>query len=334
MPGVVQPGIIGTRQDIADSVLLYRAEDHPFLMAAKKEGPPRQEIHQYQDGDRSPANKRGVKDGTDVAGFTESEAREIIETNSHHIRESYFVGKKAHTFTDVAGRKNLLQNEILNKTVMLKTGISEVLLDDVDQRDEGANGSETRGMGSWMSTTAQTTRPVPATSRPTADQIYTGAFASITEKSFKDLMAAVWKIRRKPGRFHAWCGIELKGLVSDWSMFVPNVANHTLIRSFDQSAESKKLSKVINILETDGGTVELHLEPNLRKDRDGGVELTTASNRSAFIMDMSEGYSVKFAQKPQRFPLPDQGGGPRGYVDAIFAAKCFPKLHAAILPGS
>lgn len=333
MPAVVQPGITGTKQDIADYVMLYRAEDWPFLGAAKKEGPPKQEIHQYQDGERLKVDKRGVRDGTDVGEFTRNEDRTIIETNAHWMRANYAVGKKAQTFTEVAGRKNLRANEVEAAISMLKTGIAEVLLDNVDQRDEGANGSETRGMGSWMSATAQATRPVPAGSRPVAGQLFSGAaLSTLKESHFKNILAELWKITRRKKRYMGWCGIGLKGHVSDWSTHFPDKTSHATVRSFDQKAEAKRFAAIINILEFDGGTVELHLEPNLLKSRDGGVEMSAEGNRSAFVMDMDDGYSIKWAQKPEHMALPDQGGGPRGCVDAIFAAKCFPKLHGAILP--
>lgn len=335
MPGVIQPGIVGTVQDIADSVFLFQAEDHPFLAALKKGPPPRQEIHQFQMGKRNNVDKRGVRDGKDVDRFRESEERGILETNSHWIREQYFVGKKAQTFTDVAGRKDLLQNEIMNTITMVKTGISEVMLDDEDQRDEATNdlGSETRGFGSWISSTAQSVRPVPEKFLTPAAQIYTGAFADITEKTFKNILASLWKTSRSRKRYVAWCGIDLKGLVSDWSIHIPNQTSQTAVRSFDQNADARSLVAVINVLECDGGTIEMHLEPNLRKSRDGGGDMTTASNRSAFIMDMDSCESM-WAQKPQRGRLPDGGGGQRGYVDAIFATKCFPTNHGKIVPGS
>lgn len=336
MPAIVQPGIVGTRQDISDTVFMHQAEATPYLSMIPKGRAPRQEIHQYQMAKRTPTNKRGVRDGTDVTSFRAQETRKLLEINSHWLQEGFSVGKKAQSFTDVAGRKNQLQNEILNAVLKMKTAMDEILCDDEDQRDEGTNGqgSETRGLGSWINASAQTVRPVDPMFRTPSGSIYTGAFASLTEKDFRELMGSVWKVTRQRKRIMGLLGLELKEVVNSWSIYVPTQGSDSVVRRFDQQVSDKKLAAMIDVLEFEGATVELHLSPNLAKARDSVDDgHTTDSLRRGYFIDM-DGVELMPAQMPQRQPLPNLGGGPRGFVDTIFAHKCMPNVHAKIAPGS
>lgn len=335
MPGVAQPGIVGTRQDLSDLIFTFDAEETPYLSMVAKGSPPRQEIHQWQADIPSTASKTGKKDNSPTTVTTsQTKDRAILETNSHWVESAVSVGKKAATINDVAGigRGNgrLLAVEIAKATRAVKTAMDQILCDDEDQRDEGAGGlgSETRGLGNWIQVAAQTNRPVPEKYRTPADQVYAGTLAALTEADLQDILASQYTNAGKAERFIGLCGINLKKHVSNFSIYTPDKASHAQIRQFNADIKSRVLAAVISIIEADGGTIELHLSRNLGIARNSS-EQTTASKNRGYILQMRSA-EVKFAQKPEYETLPKDGGGDRGRVDGIFAHCLTPKMNAKI----
>lgn len=339
MPGVAQPGITGTREDLSDLIFTFDAEETPYLSMVAKGSPPRAEIHQWQADVPSTASKKGKLDSSPSGeASSQTKDRALLETNSHWIESAVRVGKKAAIMNDVAGigRGNgrLMAVEIAKATRAVKTAIDQVLCDDGDQRDEGAGGegSETRGLGSWISSSAQTNRPVPEKYRPGAGQIYTNSLADLTEEDFQDILAEQYTNAGKSERFIGLFGITLKQHVSKWSVYTPTKEGFGQVRHFNTELKSRVLAAVVDIIEADGGTIELHLSRNLGIARDSSAQ-TTASKMRGYILQMRS-CEVKWAQKPMYERLHNDGGGESGRVDAIFAHCCTPKMNAKIAPSS
>lgn len=314
---------------------MYKIEETPLLGMLRKTGPQKQEIHQYQDARRKSASKSGVRDGTDVSTFNDTESRNILEVNAHMLKEGYGVGDKAQMMTDVAGRPNLLQNEKLNMITMVKRAVDEIIGDDSDQRDEGANGegSETRGLGSWISASAQGVRPVPTSSRTPAASIYTGAMADLTEPQLIALLKSVYGVRRSAMNMKFVVGEDLKTHISDMVVYTPTQSDFTTVRMFDNAADGT-LKRKVNFLDTDMGTIEVHLSPNLGIARNAtNDERTTASKRRGYLLH-DDGVELKFTDKIATHDLPDLGGGPRGIVRTIFTVKSHPKVLGKVAPTS
>jgi hypothetical protein len=338
MPGVAQPGIVGTRQDLSDIIFDYDAQETPYLSMVKKGEPPRAEVHQWQADKPAKASKAGKKDNDpSTAASAKTKDRRILETNSHWIDDPVSVGKKAETINEVAGigQGRLMATEIAKSLKAVKTAVDQVLCDDQDQRDEGPQGSETRGLGSYIQTGAQSVRPVPEQYRTRSGAVYTGAFNDLTEEHVRDIVGEIFlQTGHSSARFQGIFGLQLKHKVSEWMVYQTNKTGMTPIRQVNKGIKDRVLAAVIDILEFDGGTVEIHLSRNLARNRYEEDEATaTASQRRGYILDV-DGCELKFAQNPMYEELPSDGGGKRGRVDTIFAHAVTPITQGKIAPGS
>lgn len=335
MPAVTQPGIVGTRQDLSDLIYLTQAEDNPVFAMLPKGGPANAEIIQHQADVPGRASKRGVRDGTPLTATRPQSARKLIEANSQWIREGVGVGKKAQAINEVAGVNDLYANEVAKALLALSRSVEELLCDDVDQRDEGPQGSELRGLGSWIATGAQANRPVPAEFRPAAAQVITDNAANITERKIRELLAAIFKRRNQSGRYVMVAGIDLKMLISDFAIYQPDKASNTVVRTFDGKA-GNALRTTIDVIEGDAGTVEIMPSNRLAWDRDSGdsetqPEITAKSAFRGYVLEPGA-FMLRVTQGVQHMEMPPDGGGRRGQVDAILALTGTPFGCGKIAP--
>lgn len=333
MPGVVQPGIVGSREMLSDLIFEYDAEETPYLSMVPKLGPPTSEIAQWQAKAPSKVNKRGVRDGTPLDSTKKHSDRGIIETNTHWFRTGVSVGKKAELINNVAGIADQYADEVLNALSAIKVGADQILCDDTDQRDEGADGSETRGLGSYISASAQEVRPVPEKFRTGSGQIWSsGALTAFQETDLSTLAAAMYSVCGKSQTLTGILGIWLKQHVSDFSYVAKNVDGKTFVRQFNQDVSDYRLHSKVDVVECDGATFELHLSRNLGISRDGWDQ-TDASKMRGYLLQL-DACGVMTGQEPMHTELAQDGGGRRGQVDMLLAHAVTPKLCGKIVPTS
>jgi hypothetical protein len=336
MPGVVQPGIVGARESLSDLIFTYDEGNHPFFRLVHKGGPIRNEVHQHQADKRASANKRGWKDNTPSgAAASMTKDRALVESLPHWFRQPISTGKKAELINDVAGigKGKLYANELKKAMDAMKDAVEQVLCDDTDCRDEGVNGSETRGLGSWIQTAAQTNRPVPAAYRAKSGLIHAGTAAEFTETKLRTMGAVQYALCNNRKRMVLLSGIELKVHISDWSRYSPTVEGFTQTRSLDKAQKDKVLQAIVDIVETDGCTYEVLPSNHLARSRDGdtNAEPATAGLWRGYLID-PDAWSLAVNQNFEHIPLPEDGGGKRGELQAIVTLCGTPITSGKIAP--
>lgn len=331
MPGVVQGNVVGTREMLRDLIFEFDAEETPYFSMVPKLGPPTAAIAQHQAKAPSKVDKRGLKDNTPLTATKVHSDRGIIETNSHWFRTGVSVGKKTLAIDTVAGIADQYADEVLNALAALKVGADQILCDDTDQRDEGENGSETRGLGSYIQTAAQGVRPVPEKFRPGASQIYDGGtLAAMQESDLSAIASALYTVAGKSHTLTGIVGIWLKQHISDFSYIQKNVDGSTFVRQFNQDVSDYRLHSKVDVVECDGATFELHLSRNLGISRDSWDQ-TDDSKMRGYLLQL-DACGVMVAQEPMHTDLPEDGGGKRGQVDMMLAHAVTPKLCGKIAP--
>jgi hypothetical protein len=340
MPGVVQPGVEGTREDLSDEVFMGEAWNWPYLAMINKGGPPMGFVHMWQGKKQQRGNKRGIVDATPAGDPQPMSLRDSLESNIHWVREEVMVGKLTKLLSNIAGvgsGEDILAEEIAEALNVVSQMADEILCDNEPQRDQGgAEGSEMYGIFDVLDTDGggSSNRAVPTDHRIPSDSIFTGNFSDFEEDDLRNLAASQYKAANKAlGRVPLVLGIDLKRRIGDWSLYSEDQTGMTAVREFHNNSSEKILRGTVDIVEADGATYELHLSTNLLWDRDSDVDTAgdTYQHKAGFAIP-TECAELMVAQEPSYFPLDGDGGGDAGYVDAVYAHKVYPKWGMKIHP--
>ena len=175
--------------------------------------------------------------------------------------------------------------------------------------------NETRGIFSWLSTTAQAQYPVPAQFLPNSNQIYTGTLANFNEGQLINLAKAAYKRRKGPANLTGIVGVDLKTQISTFSRYDDTVANKTNIRRFNMNGDDKALLTIIDRVVLDTGPIDLMLSSFLYTNAADGADTAYTHNSGVFVdMDMA---GIAYTRLPRVKELPYAGGGYKAIVDTM-----------------
>ena len=168
--------------------------------------------------------------------------------------------------------------------------------------------------------TSDTVAIVPAAFRPSASQIYTGAFASFTELSLTAMLQARWDNIKSKGDLKGFLGSNLKSAISDFTKHDANVSGKTLARRYE--GPSNELVVMVDIYKGDFGTITLM--------PDAFVQSTNGGE----LIDMNR-VEIRPLTAPRFVELENKGGGRRGYNETMYAlVNTCPASHCTVQPGS
>lgn len=317
MAGVFEQTQVGKRESFADLIAVAESEKTPYQAMLAKRKRPDQMDHSWQMKGYRVAGHRGVIDNVDATQFN-STPRKRTHCYSQKIWDPVAVSDLAEE-AEVAGvGKGEMAAQIADAFVTAAQIIERRCLSNYDTIEQAApaNGYETRGIFSWLSTSAQTTFPVPAEFRPNASQVYSGTLAAFDETALLALARAAAKRRKGPTTLKGFVGIDLKAKINDFTRYDATVSSFTNIRRFNQNADDKAIINIIDRVVLDTGTIELHPSFFLVTNADDGANTAYTDSSGAFIdMDMT---GLAYTRLPRVFKLPYQGGGEKAVVDAIF----------------
>ena len=339
---------IGVRLELSDTIFEAHGEETPFFTRVPKSGP------QFNVINQQPADVPGhVAEGGDADNTpapppsNQSEKYDLIETIAEVWRGTVAVGYQAAYWTNRAGvvtdgktpGKQLMAREVYKVLRALHTTIDRELCSSRDQRaPAGALGPKTRGIGSWISATAQGERPVPEQFRPGAGQIYDGAWDDFNMEKFEDILEECYNRTGFSGTYTGYCGIAFKRTVTNWSVETAPKQGFTNMRMFKEGADQYKLIRDIRIVEFDAGDVEFVKSRNLNYDSFGADVVQTAKSKQTCYLipdapiTASGGCELLTTQKPILKTLDDDGSGERKFVIGVFALKANPTGCGKISP--
>lgn len=277
-------------------------------------------------------------DGVDVTSFENPSGDYAMLSNYQqwYRPEGWQIGKLAQVAQNLPGVPSPKARAVAKKMIQLKRTLEASLCSDLDCKPHsGGVGGVSRGMGSWISATAQTTNPVDARYRTDAGCIDTTASANLTEAIVQDVMQASYQQTGQKKTFTFLAGPNHKKRYRAFQNTVSSSTNSaSVVRTFTQDATSKRIVFAVDVYEGDFGTAEL--VPTLWNaffDTTNPTTTTAANNDTQLAISLARCYGVDWEnwewmgkQKPMSQELTDDGGGPRGYVDAIGGSKCYTPL--------
>ena len=161
----------GQREDLSDAMVLIEPGDTPLFSMCKKSSEPKNVLFQWPADNYATPQTGGVLANADVTSFDDEHAnRELLAGRVQKVRRSFQVDDLVENVADLAGigRKQAFNKAGAKALVELKTDIEAIMGSDNDsQVESGAAPYKTRGIGSWVSSTAQadTATAVPAAFR-------------------------------------------------------------------------------------------------------------------------------------------------------------------------
>ena len=308
----------GLREDLSDLIAVVDAKSKPLLALAKKGAElVNPDVFSWQaDGYNAPSFA-GVMSGDDVSTYDSPAAqRAKLSGRCQKFRRSIMVDDFAANISDVAGvgRKKEMARGAAKSIEELGRDIEAAFCSDSDsvQQTGASTPYRTRGLGSWISASAQTDLPVPSDYRSVSGAITTTATDSITEGSIQNLLQSIYEQTGTVKNLVLLCGPTLKRRFTEFTRTQAGSTNVALnVKTYNTDAADKKITATIDMFEGDFGS--LQLLPSLLLAQDG---LAAVQSRRGYILD-PEMVEVRYGRRPAFRELEDRGGGPRGIIDAI-----------------
>lgn len=322
MAGLIEINQVGKREDLADFISLVDMKEKPLLAMIPK-GKAIENMYMRWQADRYEApDLSGIADGVDVGAF-ENGAKNRVELSNYcqKRRRAAFVGDLAENVSDIAGSaKGELARATTKKLEELSRDIESVLCSDQDARLETSESNPylTRGLGSWISNTAQTVLPVPSDFRTPAASINSTILTpSLKETDLRTLLKTVYSQTGRSRNLVLLCGPALKEAVTNFtasrtSVDAAGINTFATTRTYNIDLNKKKMVTSVTIYEGDFNTVELYTSLFLAQDQGPAVQ-----SARGYVID-PEMLELRWNRLPRVMPLADAGGGPRNLVDAVF----------------
>lgn len=336
MPGIVERTQTNKREDISDLMIQARINETPFLAMVSKGDEARNTLFEWPIDQPIAPRTTGVPDDQDATAFQNmSPDRTKLKGRLQIFERLPKVSRLADKVSDVAGVGNRREfaKQVVKAISACALDIETRCMSTDDSADESVAGAyETRGAAEWIKATAQTDLPVPAAYRTPAASIYSGTLAAFTEESFKGLLQSRWNSTNRKGTLRAFVGSSFKSKVDTWSFFAPDVGSHTMVRRMNSDVSDRKVTQVVDFLNTSFGNVEMYLHAYLFYD--GADAASAQTPLGALVLDMDY-VNLAFNQRPTKNALPDLGGGPRAQIEAIAGLRVTnPRAHCKIVPSS
>ena len=320
--GTVFPNFSGLREDLADVISIVDNKNTPVTSTARKGADiTNPGVFSWQADEYKDPSFDGVLTNADVSTFDDaSSSRALLSGRAMKFRRSIKVDDYTQ-ISDIAGigKNKAFAHSVSKSLVELKRDIESAVCSDRDSQEQAStNPYRTRGLGSWINASAQTDLPVAAAFRTPSGSINTTATASLTESEVQAVLQSMYTVTGTMSSMMLVCGPELKRAMTNFTRFAGGTDNKAglSVRTFTQSAESKKIVASIDSFHGDFGVLDIVPSLFLAKDQASAVQLARGYVMSS---DMIE---LRYGRRPRFQELEDMGGGKRALVDAIAALVC------------
>ena len=320
--GTVFPNFSGLREDLADVISIVDNKNTPVTSTARKGADiTNPGVFSWQADEYKDPSFDGVLTNADVSTFDDaSSSRALLSGRAMKFRRSIKVDDYTQ-ISDIAGigKNKAFAHSVSKSLVELKRDIESAVCSDRDSQEQAStNPYRTRGLGSWINASAQTDLPVAAAFRTPSGSINTTATASLTESEVQAVLQSMYTVTGTMSSMMLVCGPELKRAFTNFTRFAGGADSKSglSIRTFTQSAESKKIVASIDSFHGDFGVLDIVPSLFLAKDQASAVQLARGYVMSS---DMIE---LRYGRRPRFQELEDMGGGKRALVDAIAALVC------------
>lgn len=313
---------VGAKEDLADLIAVADQKSTPLLSMARKSKEPTNPLFSWLVDNLEDPQLNGVLSNQDATTFANPAAgRARLYGRIQKMWRLPKIDDLAESISDVAGigRKREMARAVTKSLQELARDLESVFCSDSDSQEQsGSNPYKTRGLGSWLSSSAQadSATAVPAAYRTPAASITTTATNSITDGTVQALLQSIYEQTGKSKSYTLLCGPTLKRRFTGFQQTQFGDTNvGSTVRLFNQDSTDLSYYAKCDLFVGDFG--ELVLTPSLFLAKD---QVAAQQLRRGYILDM-DGVHLRYNRRPRYMPLDDEGGGPRGIVDTIAALQ-------------
>jgi hypothetical protein len=319
--GLVHPAT-GLREDLADVISVIDQKNTPVTSRIKAGSDlTNGSVFSWQADSYNDPSFDGVLTNADVTTFDDpAKNRVLLSGRAQKFRRSIKVDDFAQNVDNVAGvgKKKEMARGVSRALIELKRDMESAFCSSNDSQEQsGVNPYKTRGLGSWISNSAQTDLPVPASFRTPSASINTTATSSLTESDVAAVLQSVYEQTGTIDTMDLVTGPNLKKRFSEFTRYSSGSNTALSTRQYTASLNDRTVISTVDTYIGDFGTI--NLVPTLFNAKDAAAAVQSARGY-LLNMDMLES---RYGRRPRFQELEDQGGGPRGLVDAIAALVCW-----------
>jgi hypothetical protein len=311
--------LVGNQEDWANFITNVEMRETPFLDWLPVGDKPVNALFNYQADAFRAARVNSHVDGQPWANFNSAgDKRGRLKALIQWFDNGVSVSRLTQDVTNIAGVEDELAREIPKCLKEMATDMEAAFQDDQDGReDDKTQGYLTRGVGSWISSTAQALYPVATAFLTPAASIDTTAIASQTEDGVRNMLASMWRQCKSKEEVTGFVGETLKRKFSDFQFYVPSSTTTTANNTFNQLGKDMVLQRAIDTYKGDFMPVNLVLQPWL-------VTLTgtaSAQKGRGHFLHRSK-WQLRWNSKPKVYKPEFKGGSYEAAMDAIVMLVC------------
>jgi hypothetical protein len=313
------------REDLTDVLTILAPEETPVLSSANRQGASSTFVEWTVDSLATPSTT-GISEGADVVFGAQSDVfsgRARLGNYIQKFRRDYKVSDLQEA-VDSVGPAKIAQAEA--KAIReLKRDIEATLCSTNDlQAETGSVPYKLRGLGSWISSDAQATSPVPVDYRTPADSIYTQAEATanpFSESKLNDIITSMFRVTGSTNSLMLVADTALRREISDFARVLETGVND--LRKVNYVGGDAEIKVSVDLYQSDHGVISI---VNMNPD----CSPNTTDKDVGYIVN-PEYYGIHELIPMGSTRLPNQGGGERGYVDCALTLGVYhPGAHGKI----
>ena len=317
MPVATTYNVQGDREDLTNFLTILEPEDCPKTSTFAKTTKVTNALQTWQADSLAAVDFSGVLEGQDVQAFNNEAANRARFGNYIQTFRRPWMVSRLQEASDPAGVSSEVANSKVKAMREIKRSIEAAIGSDNDmQADNGVVPWKTRGLGNWIRATAQSTNPVPSAFLTPSASIDTTATGSLTESVFNDVFQSIFQVNGGRRNYTLFAGPSLKRAVSKFQR-VEGTSGTTKTYQVCQDATDHSID--LNVEMYRGDYHDVSIIPTLFNGVvSGDTTITNQRKARGYVIDpelVSLGYMKGLGSQE----LENQGGGRRGYVDAIIS---------------
>ena len=287
--------------------------------------------------DEWPVSKRedgdlNVQVESDASSWEEAfENDGLIKNRVQYSRIDFRVGRRAMRSQNLAGRARIWAQAVVDKQIKAKRQWEKALCSDVTVREaSGPLGDISRGVGDFLLQTPDAATPaayvIPSAHRTPTLSRYDGALSSLaligSTSSFQALGNSIYNEVKDTTSRVLLCGSLVHDKISNYTIEQTPSGSNVMVRRFDQSVSDKRISTIVNVLQTPSITLEVVRSAWL-------AAFTAAGANNSTTVQQARGYLLKLANwqlvtpvAPSLFEEAETIGGRKASIEWEYVLRC------------
>jgi len=312
---------VGLEQDWANYITNIETREQVFLDWLPVGAKPVNPRFNYQaEKFRNPRRNAHVDGKPFSEPFSAGDSRAQLDALIQWFDHGVSVSKLSQDVTSNAAIPDELAHEIPKAMKEIAQDMEVNFLEDNDHRvDNRVDGYLTRGVGSWVSNSAQSLYPVDSNFRPPSASIITTAWSALAEDEYRALLASIWEQAKSSEMITAFAGSTAMRGINDWQYRTPGstASSPTVNAAVKVSFKDKTVTRTVRRYEGDFMDVEFVPTPWLAY-----LTGSAAVRKGRVYLLHRSKWEVRWNQKPRVYKPEFKGGSYEAFMDCLAMLVC------------